>query len=86
MEENPNAGTQNDESDNEIEYDEDGNPIAPKKSKEIDPLPPIDHSSITYPPFEKNFYVPHEDITNLTAQQVAELRQKLGIKVCYDIA
>lgn len=33
MEENPRAGLQEDESDNEIEYDEDGNPIAPKKSK-----------------------------------------------------
>lgn len=35
MEENPRAGLQEDESDNEIEYDEDGNPIAPKKSKVI---------------------------------------------------
>lgn len=33
MEENPRAGLQEDESDNEIEYDEDGNPIAPKKNK-----------------------------------------------------
>uniref|UniRef100_A0A1B6DVF6 Uncharacterized protein n=1 Tax=Clastoptera arizonana TaxID=38151 RepID=A0A1B6DVF6_9HEMI len=33
MEENPLAGVQGDESDVEIEYDEDGNPIAPKKSK-----------------------------------------------------
>lgn len=35
MEENPRAGLQEDESDYEIEYDEDGNPIAPKKSKVI---------------------------------------------------
>lgn len=33
MEENPRAGLQDDESDVEVEYDEDGNPIAPKKSK-----------------------------------------------------
>ena len=33
MEENPNAGVREEESDNEIEYDEDGNPLAPKKSK-----------------------------------------------------
>lgn len=33
MEENPNAGVVGEESDNEIEYDEDGNPLAPKKSK-----------------------------------------------------
>ncbi len=36
MEENPRAGLQDDESENEIEYDEDGNPIAPKKSKVIE--------------------------------------------------
>lgn len=33
MEENPRAGLQDDESDVDIEYDEDGNPLAPKKSK-----------------------------------------------------
>ena len=33
MEENPNAGTHNDESDQEIEYDAEGNPIVPVKSK-----------------------------------------------------
>ena len=81
MEENPLAGVQNDESDQEIEYDEDGNPIAPKKSKEIDPLPPIDHSEIDYIDFEKNFYNVHEEIVKLTPDQVEELRQKLGIKV-----
>ncbi|XP_066998033.1 ATP-dependent RNA helicase DDX42 [Anabrus simplex] len=81
MEENPLAGVQNDDSEPEIEYDEDGNPIAPKKSKDIDPLPPIDHSEVKYADFEKNFYTPHEDIQSLDAEQVEELRQKLGIKV-----
>ena len=81
MEENPLAGVQNDDSDQEIEYDEDGNPIAPKKNKDIDPLPPIDHSEIKYIDFEKNFYSVHDEITNLTQNQVEELRQKLGIKV-----
>ncbi|KAK0165929.1 hypothetical protein PV328_004405 [Microctonus aethiopoides] len=81
MEENPNAGVQQDESDQEIEYDEDGNPIAPIKKKDIDPLPPIDHSEIEYDTFEKNFYNVHEDIGNLTKKQVDELRNTLGIKV-----
>lgn len=103
MEENPRAGLQEDESDNEIEYDEDGNPIAPKKSKVmieifsfifnhfgsnfvflfqiIDPLPPIDHSTIEYAPFEKNFYIVHEEIAALTKDQVKSLRETLGIKV-----
>ncbi|KAG8222220.1 hypothetical protein J437_LFUL001418 [Ladona fulva] len=81
MEENPNAGVVDDESDQEIEYDEDGNPIAPKKSKYIDPLPPIDHSTVEYADFEKNFYNVHEEIKSLTPQVVNELRAKLGIKI-----
>ncbi|KAI5631186.1 DEAD/DEAH box helicase domain-containing protein [Phthorimaea operculella] len=80
MEENPlTAG--DDGSDQEIEYDEDGNPIAPPKKKFIDPLPPIDHSEIQYPPFEKNFYTPHEDIEALTLPQVEDLKKKLGVKI-----
>ncbi|KAM3957147.1 ATP-dependent RNA helicase DDX42 [Aphomia sociella] len=80
MEENPlNQG--DDGSDVEVEYDEEGNPIAPPKKKYIDPLPPIDHSEIEYEPFEKNFYTPHEDIEKLTPQQVEELKKNLGVKV-----
>ncbi|XP_051163787.1 ATP-dependent RNA helicase DDX42 [Leptopilina boulardi] len=81
MEENPTAGLQQEDSDQEIEYDEDGNPIAPAKKKEIDPLPPIDHSEIEYEPFEKNFYNVHDEIAVLNKQQVDELRITLGIKV-----
>ncbi|KAL7300748.1 hypothetical protein TKK_0006725 [Trichogramma kaykai] len=81
MEENPNAGLQGEDSDQEIEYDEDGNPIAPPKKKEIDPLPPIDHSLISYEPFEKNFYIVHEEISQLNRQQVDDLKKTLGIKV-----
>ncbi|XP_011877226.1 PREDICTED: ATP-dependent RNA helicase DDX42 [Vollenhovia emeryi] len=81
MEENPTAGLQQEESDQEIEYDEDGNPIAPPKKKEIDPLPPVDHSEIEYEPFEKNFYNVHEEIASLSKQQVDDLRKTLGIKV-----
>lgn len=81
MEENPLAGVLNEDSDGEIEYDEDGNPIPPPKNKIIDPLPPIDHSEITYKDFEKNFYAIHPDIAALSNNQVAELRNTLGIKV-----
>lgn len=63
MEENPNAGLlPTDDDYPEVEYDEDGNPIAPDKKKIIDPLPPIDHSKINYEPFEKVFYQEHEEI------------------------
>lgn len=75
------AGVLDDGSDVEIEYDEDGNPIAPPRKREIDPLPPIDHDDFTYKPFEKNFYVPHEDINNLSRSQVEELRSHLKIRV-----
>lgn len=79
--ENPNFG-KDEESDNEdLEYDQDGNPIAPKKSKYIDPLPPLDHSTINYEPFEKNFYNEHTDIEQLSSEKVDELRDTLGIKV-----
>lgn len=78
MEENPNAGVIHDE-DDDVEYDEDGNPIL--KHKMIDPLPPIDHSEIDYEDFEKNFYEEHEEVSKLTDAQVAELRKKLDIRV-----
>ncbi|CAG9864424.1 unnamed protein product [Phyllotreta striolata] len=82
MEENPNAGLQPTEDDYpEIEYDEDGNPIAPDKKKIIDPLPPIDHSEITYEPFEKTFYTEHEEIKDLTNDKIKELRNTLDINV-----
>lgn len=81
MEENPNAGVIDENSGDELEYDEDGNPIAPAKKRFIDPLPPIDHSQIEYKPFEKNFYVIHEEIAALTKVQKDDLRHKLGIKV-----
>jgi len=67
--------------DEELEYDSDGNPIAPEKSKIIIPLPAVDHSEIDYPAFEKNFYIQHEEISKLTAHEVQDLRRKLGVKV-----
>ena len=75
LEENPEAGRGGDGGLDEeeamgIEYDADGNPIAPLKPKYIDPLPPIDHSAIEYAPFEKNFYNEHSDIASLSNIQV----------------
>lgn len=45
MAENPTAGVVPEEEEDNLEYDSDGNPIAPSK-KIIDPLPPIDHSEV----------------------------------------
>ncbi|OQV11881.1 ATP-dependent RNA helicase DDX42 [Hypsibius exemplaris] len=82
MVENPHFGVApGDEDLPVVEYDEDGNPIAPERSRIIEPLPPIDHSLIEYQPFTKNFYEEHEIITKLNGQQVDDLRKKWGIKV-----
>lgn len=80
MEDNP-LHSYDDGSDIEIEYDEDGNPIAPPKKRFIDPLPPVDHSMNVYGSFVKNFYTPHEDIEALTPKQVEELKNTLGVKI-----
>ena len=48
----------------------------------IDPLPPIDHSAIDYPSFEKNFYEEHSDVVQLQGARLMELRHTLGLKVC----
>ncbi|KAA3672126.1 ATP-dependent RNA helicase DDX42 [Paragonimus westermani] len=80
MEENPHLGLAADEDEEVYEYDAEGNIIGAEK-KMIDPLPPIDHSTINYSPFAKNFYVEHEDISKLDDMKVAELREKLGIRV-----
>lgn len=69
------------EDDEEIEYDSDGNPIAPPRTKIIEPLPPIDHSEITYKKFSKNFYEEHEEIQKLKEEDVKKLRESLGINV-----
>lgn len=81
MEENPMAGVADENSGDELEYDEDGNPIAPAKKRFIDPLPPMDHTQVEYKPFEKNFYVIHEEIAAMNKIQKDELRHKLGLKV-----
>ena len=80
FQENPNAGRQVDEDDNDIEYDEDGNPIVPMKDKHIDPLEALDHTQIEYQAFEKSFYTEHPDIVGLSPIQIIDLQQKLGIR------
>ncbi|XP_071949373.1 ATP-dependent RNA helicase DDX42-like [Antedon mediterranea] len=82
MIDNPNAGLNAPMDDEDyVEYDADGNPIIPEKSKIIDPLPDVDHSEIEYDSFNKNFYEEHQDIAKLSYHDVIDLRKKLGIKV-----
>ena len=81
IKENPLVGLQGDDSDSEqIEYDDEGNPIRLAK-RHIDPLPAIDHSEIDYKSFEKNFYEEHEEIKALAPDRVNELMGTLGLKV-----
>ncbi|VDK69541.1 unnamed protein product [Onchocerca ochengi] len=62
------------------EYDEDGNIIWTWK-KVIDPLQPIDHATMEYAPFNKNFYHEHEQIKSMSTIKVFELRNNLNLKV-----
>lgn len=64
----------------EYEYDEDGNVIWTWK-KVIDPLPAIDHSTVDYQEFNKDFYVEHDEIKKLNHVEVVRLREQLGIRV-----
>lgn len=59
------------------------NPIR-KKRKE---MPVVDHSKMEYAPFRKDFYVPPEEITKLSVEELADLRLEMdGIKVKPDDA
>ncbi|KAE9330859.1 DEAD-box ATP-dependent RNA helicase 24 [Phytophthora fragariae] len=50
-----------------------------KKVMEV--LAPIDHSSVHYEPFRKNFYTPHSETASLSSQEVAKLRLEMSVKV-----
>ena len=53
--------------------------IRNKKKQKIEPLPVIDHSQIQYEPFNKNFYDEHEEIRDLPADKVRQLRYSENI-------
>ncbi|POM75818.1 DEAD/DEAH box RNA helicase [Phytophthora palmivora] len=50
-----------------------------KKVMEV--LAPIDHSTVEYEPFRKNFYSLHSETAALSDQQVAKIRSELSVKV-----
>ncbi|CAJ0582107.1 unnamed protein product, partial [Mesorhabditis spiculigera] len=62
------------------EYDEDGKIIFTFK-KHIDPLPKMDHASVAYKPFKKDFYKEHEEISKMNVFDAGRLRDKLDLKV-----
>ncbi|EPS66709.1 hypothetical protein M569_08067 [Genlisea aurea] len=63
-----------------IDYDSDDNPIVMDKRK-IEPIPPLDHSSIDYEAFNKDFYEEKPSISGMNDQDVAEYRKGLSIRI-----
>lgn len=67
------------EDDNELDLTrtEDILALAAKRSKKKD-LPSVDHGSISYEPFRKNFYHAPEEIASMTPTDVERTRMELG--------
>ncbi|CAI9300338.1 unnamed protein product [Lactuca saligna] len=63
-----------------LEYDSDDNPIVLDKKK-IEPIAALDHSSIDYEPFNKDFYEEKPSISGMSEQDVAEYQKSLAIRV-----
>ncbi len=61
---------------NAPEYDVDGIPVINQTKKKIEPLPPIDHSTINYIPFNKAFYKECKEITDISESEVTKYRQE----------
>eukprot|EP01117_Protostelium_nocturnum_P009480 TRINITY_DN3379_c0_g1_i2.p1 TRINITY_DN3379_c0_g1~~TRINITY_DN3379_c0_g1_i2.p1 ORF type:complete len:756 (-),score=288.94 TRINITY_DN3379_c0_g1_i2:26-2293(-) len=64
----------------EIEYDDDDNPII-KPKKDIGPVAALDHSKIEYYDFNKDFWQEPPEITALSEDQVREMRRNEEINV-----
>ncbi|XP_010267974.1 PREDICTED: DEAD-box ATP-dependent RNA helicase 24 [Nelumbo nucifera] len=63
-----------------IEYDSDDSPVVVDKKK-IEPIPALDHSSIDYEAFNKDFYEEKASISGMSEQDVTEYRKSLAIRV-----
>lgn len=51
------------------------------KKRPIEPLAPLDHSQMSYAPFEKNFYYENPAVEKLTEEEVNAIREKHGIRI-----
>ncbi|KAJ8748263.1 hypothetical protein K2173_000835 [Erythroxylum novogranatense] len=63
-----------------VEYDSDDNPVVVDKKK-IEPIPALDHSSIDYEAFNKDFYEETPSISGMSDQEVVDYRKSLAIRV-----
>ena len=68
------------EMESQIEYDENDMPIL-KEQKEIEPLPPVDHSTIEYYDFTKDFYKEDKEVAAMGANELMIMHKQLEIKV-----
>jgi ATP-dependent RNA helicase DDX42 len=67
-------------------YDSDGFPITDAEAKagekkRIEPLPPVDHNTISYPKFRKNFYKEHRDVAAMNDDELGRLQDELEVHV-----
>lgn len=73
---------QDDDSDKESDDEEWARNVTAGKLSKGDKLAAVDHNTIDYPPFRKNFYIEVSEISRMTANEEKELRKELdGIKV-----
>ncbi|XP_065860313.1 DEAD-box ATP-dependent RNA helicase 24 isoform X1 [Euphorbia lathyris] len=63
-----------------LDYDSDDNPVVLDKKK-IEPIPALDHSTIEYESFSKDFYEEKPSISGMTEEDVAEYRKSVAIRV-----
>ncbi|KAF8401320.1 hypothetical protein HHK36_012254 [Tetracentron sinense] len=63
-----------------LDYDSDDNPVIVDRKK-IEPIPALDHSSIDYEPFNKDFYEEKALISGMSEMDVAEYQKSLAIRV-----
>lgn len=67
---------------NKYDYNSDGELVPRNTSKtKIEPLPAIDHKSITYRPFKKCVYSEHTDVSSMSDADVSSLRRSLEVSV-----
>ncbi|KAJ7565134.1 hypothetical protein O6H91_02G049400 [Diphasiastrum complanatum] len=64
-----------------VEYDSDDNAIITVDRKKIEPIPALDHSSIDYSPFSKDFYEEKASISGLSEEEIVSYKQLLAIRV-----
>mmetsp|Transcript_10683 Transcript_10683/g.32699 ORF Transcript_10683/g.32699 Transcript_10683/m.32699 type:complete len:275 (-) Transcript_10683:1363-2187(-) len=65
----------------ESDGDEDDPERAARQKKSIEDIPGVDHASIAYQPFQRDFYEPHPKVAGLSAREIDEVRAEIGLKV-----